>query len=282
MAELPIVPDLTGFEDTPAGIEIPRLAVGEPWFTTQIAGLQFYDYARHDEDLGVLVMPENGDRLQLVRDPENTHDRNAIQIHWRNERMLGHIPRTVAADVAPLLDAGAAARAYVIDAGDGEAWSCRALVVGAAAEPWFARHMRHVVREAMDARPEQESRLHRRALKRAERAADRACTMRTRRLRQAVDTLMAVPFEPELPPVGTHCDPDRLARALACSRSTIVRIARGVGIPIGQHCSWMEVTPELDAALREWARAPRSKVDPRDVHGARHHRQEPPWNWHLL
>jgi hypothetical protein len=282
MVALPIVPDLSGLHDTPAGIEIPRLAAGEPWFTCQIAGLQFYSDAQRDVDLDVIVMPRVGDRLQLVRDPENAHDRNAIQIHWRNERMLGHVPRTVAADVAPLLDAGAAARAYVVDAGDGEAWSCRALVVGAAAEPWYARHMRHVVREALDARPVEESRLHRRALKRAERSADWACMMRTRRLRQAVDTLLQVPFEPELPPVGTHCDPMRLARALACSRLTIVRIAAGAGTRIGQHCTWMEITPELDAALRAWCRAPKSKVDPRDVHGARHHRQEPPWDWHRL
>jgi hypothetical protein len=280
-SSLPIVPDLAGFEETPVAVEIPRLAVGEPWFTTQVAGLQFYDYARHDGDLDVIVMPANGDRLQLIRDPENPHDCHAIRVVWRNDRQLGHVPRTVASDVAPLLDAGAAARAYVVDAGDGEAWSCRALVVGAAAEPWYARHMHHVVREALDARSEREGRLRRRSLKRAERSADRLQTMRVRRLRQAVDTLMSVPFEPELPAVGEHCDPMRLARALGCSRSTISRIAARVGQPFGRFCTWLEVTPELDASLREWCRAPRLKVDPRDVHAPRLNRSEPPWEWPL-
>jgi len=276
---LDIVPDLSALADTPVGIELPRLAAGEPWFTTQIAGLQFYDYGWRDEDLDVVVMPANGDVLQLIRHPENAHDRNAIEIHWRNTRMLGHVPRTVACDVAPLLDSGAPARAYVVDAGDGEVWSCRALVVGAAATPWHERHMRHVVREALDAIPEREARLHRRTLKRAERSADRAATMRTRRLRQAVEVLMGVPFEPELPAVGSHCDPDTLARALGCSRSTIVRLAASVGIPIGRYCTWQELTPELDAALRAWCRAPRSKADLGQVQGVCHHRQEPPYKW---
>ncbi|MGU3665622.1 HIRAN domain-containing protein [Methylobacterium sp. A49B] len=276
---LPIVPDLDGLADTPVGIEHDGLARGEAWFTCEVAGLQFYDYHRHDEDLDVLVMPAAGDRLQLMRDPENPHDRNAIRVVWRNDRQLGHVPRTLACDVAPLLDAGAPARAYVVDAGDGEAWSCRALIVGAAAAPWHERHMRHVVREALSARPIEEGRLYRRALKRAERAADRACTMRTRRLRQAVDVLLGVPFDPELPAVGGRCTPEALARALACSRSTVVRIAGGVGNPIGRYTHDIEMTPELDAALRTWCRAPRSKVDHWQVRGTMHHRQEPPWDW---
>lgn len=271
---LPIVPDLTGLAGTPVAVELPRLAVGEPWFTTQVAGLQFYDYGRRDEDLDVIVMPTNGDRLQLVRDPENPHDHHAIRIVWRNDRQLGHVPRTVACDVAPLLDAGAAARAYVVDAGDGEAWSCRALIVGAAAAPWHERHLAHVVSEALHARPEREDRLRRRSLKRAERAATTLQTMRRRRLRQAVDVLMGVPFEPELPAVGTYCDPTQLARALSCSRSTIARLAKGVGQPFGRWCTWLQVTAELDAALREWCRAPRSKIDPDTIHAPRLHREE--------
>ncbi|MGN8096426.1 HIRAN domain-containing protein [Methylobacterium sp. 22177] len=276
---LPIVPDLNGLADTPVGIESAGLARGEAWCTYEIAGLQFYDYHRHDEDLDVMVMPATGDRLQIVRDPENPHDCNAIRIVWRNDRQLGHVPRDLARDVAPILDAGAPGRAYVIDAGDGDAWSCRALIVGAAAAPWHERHLRHVVSEALHARPEGEIRLHRRALKRAERAADRVCTMRTRRLRQAVDVLLTVPFDPDLPDVGRRCTPEALARALACSRSTVVRIASSVGLPIGRYTHDVELTPELDVALRAWCQTPRSKVDPRDTWCARIGRQEPPWDW---
>ncbi len=276
---LDIVPDLAALDGTPVGIELDRLERGEPWFTTQTAGLQFYDYARRDEDLGVVVMPENGGRLQLVRDPENPHDHHAIRVVWRNDRQLGHVPRILACDVAPLLDAGKPARAYVVDAGDGEAWSCRALIVGAAAAPWHERHLAHVVSEALHARPDRGDRLRRRSLKRAERSADRLQAMRVRRLRQAVDVLMSVPFEPELPAVGAYCDPVQLARALACSRSTISRIAKGVGQPFGRYCSWLKVTLELDAALGEWCRFPRSKIDPRDVYAPRLSRAEPPWEW---
>lgn len=279
MPEVEIVPDLSALADTPVGIELDRLAHGEPWFTTQIAGLQFYDYARRDEDLDVVVIPANGDALQLVRQPENPHYGRAIEVHWRNARMLRHVPRDLARDVAPLLDAGAPARAYVVDAGDGEAWSCRALVVGAAAAPWHERHLRHVVSEALHAVPAREDRLRRRSFARAERSADRLAEVRTRRLRQAVDTLMAVPFDPELPAVGGHCDPDGLARILGCSRSTIVRIAGKAGIPISRYCTWMEMTPELDAALRAWCLAPRSKVDPWNVRGRKLSREETPFEW---
>nr|WP_165301630.1 hypothetical protein [Methylorubrum zatmanii] len=139
--------------------------------------------------------------------------------------------------MAPLIDSGAPARAYVVYARDGEARSCRALVVGTPAAPWHERYMRRVVSEALDAVPDGEARIHRRALKRAERSADRQATMRARRLRQVAEFLMQVPFETELPAVGTHCDQDTLARALGCSQSTFVRLAAGAGIPIGRYCS---------------------------------------------
>lgn len=76
-----------------------------------IAGLQFYRYDAPDEFIGS-VRPKPGDRLQLVRDPANPHDANAVQVWFHNgQHMLGHLPRGLAASLAPVLDAGEALRA---------------------------------------------------------------------------------------------------------------------------------------------------------------------------
>lgn len=124
--------DFAGFEGTDLALE-PDLA-REFWATTPLAGLQFYDYGCRDAVLGTEVMPAHGDRLALMRRADNPFDTNATEVWWRNEYQIGHLPRSVAAEVAPLLDAGKVLRAYVVDVGNGEAWSVKALLVGAAAE----------------------------------------------------------------------------------------------------------------------------------------------------
>jgi hypothetical protein len=45
-----------------------------------------------------------GSPLRLRRDPANAHDPNAIEVHAG--ALLGFVPREVAAEVAPALDAG--------------------------------------------------------------------------------------------------------------------------------------------------------------------------------
>lgn len=43
----------------------------------------------------------------MVRDPDNPHDRNAIQVHVPAVgHQIGHLPRNLAAELAPALDAG--------------------------------------------------------------------------------------------------------------------------------------------------------------------------------
>jgi SWI/SNF-related matrix-associated actin-dependent regulator of chromatin subfamily A3 len=60
-----------------------------------------------------------GNPLRLVRQPQNKYDKNAIGVFWSNTQ-LGHIPRALAAELAPLIDAGivikclAANGAYVL------------------------------------------------------------------------------------------------------------------------------------------------------------------------
>jgi hypothetical protein len=49
-------------------------------------------------------------RVLLRRNPENEHDENAIEVHaptlGRGRTMIGHVPRDLAAKLAPSLDRG--------------------------------------------------------------------------------------------------------------------------------------------------------------------------------
>jgi hypothetical protein len=47
-----------------------------------------------------------GRPLELRRQPDNPHDPNAIAVHSGSGDQLGWVPREVAAELAPLLDAG--------------------------------------------------------------------------------------------------------------------------------------------------------------------------------
>ena len=48
---------------------------------------------------------KSGDRLQLVREPANPHDANAVRVDWRGV-VLGYVPRGDNAAVARQLDRG--------------------------------------------------------------------------------------------------------------------------------------------------------------------------------
>ena len=54
-----------------------------------------------------------GSPLELRRDPENEHDPNAIAVH-AGAAQVGWVPREVAAELAPELDAGGAWSALVL------------------------------------------------------------------------------------------------------------------------------------------------------------------------
>ena len=125
--------DLTPYADTPLELETGLADGSDFWATVTAAGLQFYRYAGPD-DLGGRVIPTPGDRLALVRAPDNPADANAVEIWWRNEHQLGHLPRGVAAELAPRLDGGDPVRAYVADPGTGAAWSLVVLLIGRGVE----------------------------------------------------------------------------------------------------------------------------------------------------
>ena len=48
---------------------------------------------------------EPGSVLELRRDPENEHDQNAIAVHARDGGQVGWVPRELAEEIAPELDA---------------------------------------------------------------------------------------------------------------------------------------------------------------------------------
>ena len=64
-----------------------------------LAGSQYYAVGEFWGELRV------GDRLELIREPDNRHDRHAIRVEWRGHK-LGYVPRAQNAAVAAALDAG--------------------------------------------------------------------------------------------------------------------------------------------------------------------------------
>ena len=67
--------------------------------TTRIAGVQF------DGRQSVIAFCQNGDPVTLRREPKNAHDANAIAVDTTHGD-IGYIPRALAANLAPRLDAG--------------------------------------------------------------------------------------------------------------------------------------------------------------------------------
>jgi len=53
-----------------------------------------------------------GDRLDLHREPDNTHDERAVRVEWNREK-LGYVPRAENVAVSQMLDRGEALHARV-------------------------------------------------------------------------------------------------------------------------------------------------------------------------
>ncbi len=71
-----------------------------------LAGSQYYAVSRVWTDIRA------GDRLTLIREPDNRHDRNAVRLEW-NSHKLGYVPRAENRAVAQALDAGETLEARV-------------------------------------------------------------------------------------------------------------------------------------------------------------------------
>jgi len=64
-----------------------------------LAGSQYYAVDQFWSEIKV------GDALELIREPDNKHDRNAIRVEWHGHK-LGYLPRKENRVVAAAMDAG--------------------------------------------------------------------------------------------------------------------------------------------------------------------------------
>jgi hypothetical protein len=71
-----------------------------------LAGLRHYAGAEAWREM------RTGDRLQLVREPDNPYDANAVRVEWRGMK-LGYVPRRDNAAVARQMDRGTALEARI-------------------------------------------------------------------------------------------------------------------------------------------------------------------------
>lgn len=72
-----------------------------------LAGSQYYALSSVWQEI------RPGDRLTLVREPDNRHDLHAIRVEW-NGRQLGYVPRSENRALAAAMDRGEAVEARVV------------------------------------------------------------------------------------------------------------------------------------------------------------------------
>lgn len=80
-----------------------RLLVQE----SPLAGFQFHEGKHLWGDLRV------GDRLDLIREPDNSYDTRAVRVEWQG-RFLGYVPRADNEAIARQLDRGAKLEARIV------------------------------------------------------------------------------------------------------------------------------------------------------------------------
>ena len=71
-----------------------------------LAGFRYYEGKRLWQEMKV------GDTLKLIREPDNSHDSNAVRVEWRGEK-LGYVPRADNEALARFMDRGLKAEARI-------------------------------------------------------------------------------------------------------------------------------------------------------------------------
>ena len=71
-----------------------------------LAGFRYYEGKQLWDEMKV------GDVLQLVREPDNAHDPNAIRVEWQGHK-LGYVPRADNQALARFMDRGSKAEARI-------------------------------------------------------------------------------------------------------------------------------------------------------------------------
>lgn len=97
---------LTGYQlvDSESGRYLARDAPELAERGLRVAGVA--GASRHHSEAVAAESLGPGDSLELRRDPGNEHDPNAIAVHARGGEQLGWVPRELAAEIAPQIDAG--------------------------------------------------------------------------------------------------------------------------------------------------------------------------------
>ena len=80
---------------SPASAESIKILVQ----SSPLAGSQYYSANRVWGEIRI------GDRLSLARERDNRHDRNAVRVEWKDQK-LGYVPRAENRAVAQALDTG--------------------------------------------------------------------------------------------------------------------------------------------------------------------------------
>ena len=94
------------------GFLLPLLALGEqPRVQLLVQSSPLAGY-RYGEGAEVWPLLREGDPLELVPEPGNAHDLNAVRVEWRG-RKLGYVPRRENAALAWGLERGTPLRARV-------------------------------------------------------------------------------------------------------------------------------------------------------------------------
>jgi hypothetical protein len=94
------------------GLLLPFLVLGEqPRVQLLVQSSPLAGY-RYGEGAQVWPLLREGDALELVPEPGNAHDANAVRVEWRG-RKLGYVPRRENAALAWGLERGTPLRARV-------------------------------------------------------------------------------------------------------------------------------------------------------------------------
>lgn len=97
---------LAGMLHFPVAAQTPEVSASILVQSSLLAGFRYYDAGALWDEMKV------GDALELVREPDNPHDANAVRVEWRGYQ-LGYVPRRENADVARQIDRGSQVKARI-------------------------------------------------------------------------------------------------------------------------------------------------------------------------
>lgn len=91
-------------------LALPALAGVEAGILIQTSPLAGFQYHAGRALFPLMAV---GDRLVLMREPDNPHDARAVRVEWRGA-MIGYAPRADNVDLARLMDNGVAVEGRIV------------------------------------------------------------------------------------------------------------------------------------------------------------------------